>query len=178
MKAIASTLACFALLTAGYGFARPDKDTCHVYVIDVKATREFRERTDLDLFMRKSKQEQEAIMKAAGVGKTYDEFAPKVGEEELTTRSYPFPKGKQIITASIFYTDESMASTYHQESMIIGISVGAKAFDNALEATDAAIAEVSYGEDTDAVRVKKNVVVDGRQYIVGLECRCKNDKPK
>jgi len=165
------------LLGATPAPAQAKTDACHVYVIDVKATQEFREKTDFDAFMKKSKQEQEAIMAAAGVGKTYEEFATKVGEEELTTRTYQFPRGKQVITASIFYTDESMASATHQESMLLAISVAAKPAENALSAADAAIAEVSYGEGTDAVRVKKNLVVEGRSYIVGLECRCKKAGP-
>src|SRR5215470_20181325 len=137
MKVIVPILACVALFTVSPAFAQSGKDTCHVYVVDVKATQQFREKTDFDAFIKKSKQEQEAIMQAAGVGKTYDEFAPKIGEEELTTKTYPFPKGKQIITASIFYTDESMASTNHQDSMLLGIAVAAKTFENALDALDA-----------------------------------------
>ena len=178
MKIIGAMLACFWLLSASLTFAQSDADKCHVYVIDVKATEEFREKTDFDAFMKKSKQEQEAIMNRAGVGKMYEEFATKVGEEELTTKTYPFPKGKQVITASIFYTDESMASAHHQESMLVAISVAAKASDNALSAPDAAIAEISYDDNTDAVRVKKNVTLDGRLYVVGLECRCKNVESK
>ena len=100
MKVTLSLLACVALFSASSAFAQSSKDTCHVYVVDVKATQQFREKTDFDAFIKKSKQEQEAIMKAAGVGKTYDEFAPKVGEEELTTKTFAFPKGRQIITAS------------------------------------------------------------------------------
>ena len=178
MKALISTLMFVGLFIVSTSFAQSNADTCHVYVIDVKATQDFREKTDFEAFMKKSKQEQEAIMKAAGVGKTFDEFTTKVGEEELTTKTYPFPKGKHIITASIFYTDESMASTNHQDSMLLGISVGSKALDNALDAADAALAEVSYDDNTDVVRVKKNVLLDGRFYVVGLECRCKKSTSK
>ena len=178
MKTIGSILACFWLLSIIPAFGQSEGDKCHVYVVDVKAAQQFNEKTDLDAFMKKSKLEQEAIMNAAGMGKMFDEFQTKVGEEELTTKTYPFPKGKHVITASVFYTDESMGSTDHQDSMIIGISVAAKASDNALSAPDAAIAEVSYDEHTDAVRVKKNVVLDGRLYLVGLECRCRAKEKK
>ena len=51
----------------------------------------------------------------------------------------------------------------------------ARALDNALEAQDAALAEVTYDKNTNAVRVKKNVVIAGQLYLVGLECRCKGD---
>jgi hypothetical protein len=173
MKIRGLVLICSWLLSTVPALAQADTDTCHVYVIDVKATQEFREKTDFAAFLKKSKQEQEAIMNAAGVGKTYEEFATKVEEEKLTTKSYPFPKARQVITASIFYTDESMRSTSHQDSMLLAISVAAKATDDALSAADAAITEISYDGNTDVVRVKKNIVMDGRLYIVGLECRCK-----
>lgn len=163
----------WVVLAAAVAAAQSESDTCHVYVIDVEAARRFRERADLDDLMNKSRREQERIAEAAGVGKTFEEFSTKVGEEELTTRTYPLSKSKLIITASVYYTDESLASAGHQDSMLLGISIGAKASDNALSAPDAAIVEVSYDENTDAVRVKKNVVVNGRLYVVGLECRCK-----
>ena len=163
------------VLGGASALAQSNSDTCHVYIVDVKAARQFNEKADLNALMNKSKQEQEKIAEAAGLGRTFDEFRPKVGEEELTTKTYPFLKSKLIVTASVFYTDESMASTGHPNSMLIGISVSAKALDSALDAPDAAIAEVSYDENTDVVRVKKNAVVDGRLYLVGLECRCKQD---
>jgi len=174
MKLLAAMLACLGLLLGvNPASSQPNSDTCHVYVVDVKATQEFREKTDLDALTRKSKQEQEAIVNAARLGKTYDEFATKVGEEELTTKTYPFLNGKQVITASVFYTDESMASTGQSDSMLLAISVAAKASENAISAPDAAVAEVSYNDNTDTVRVKKNLTVNGREYLVGLECRCK-----
>jgi CO/xanthine dehydrogenase Mo-binding subunit len=177
MKTIGSILICFWLLSTGSSFVQSQTDTCHVYVIDVAATERLREKMDADEFLKKSKQEQEAIVKAAGA-KVFEEFATNVGEEELTTKTFPFPKGKQVITASIFYTDESMRSTAGQESMLLGISVAAKATDDALSAPGAAVVEITYDDNTDAVRVKKNVVIDGRLYVVGLECRCKKVEPK
>jgi len=178
MKTIGAMLMFLLLVSAGPSFAQSNADTCHVYVIDVEATQRFREKTDLDAFMAKSKQEQEAILKASGAGKTFDEFTPKVGEEELTTRTYPFPKGKHVITASVFYTDESMRSTAGGDSILLAISVEDKAAADALSAPAAAIAETTYDDNTDTVRVKKNITLDGRFYVVGLECRCKKVEPK
>ncbi|HSS21545.1 MAG TPA: hypothetical protein VLL54_15840 [Pyrinomonadaceae bacterium] len=166
-------LFCLFLLTAA-ATAQSNGDTCHVYVIDVKNTEQFRKTADFDEFVKKSKQEQEAIMKAAAVGKTYDEFVTDVGEEHLTTKTFPFPTGKQVITASVFYTDESMRSSNHQDSILLGISVGAKAASDALSEPDAAIAEISYDDNTDTVRVKRSMLVNSRRYVVGLECRCKS----
>ena len=174
MKFLEATFLCSCLLlTVSVAAAQSKSDRCHVYVVDVKATQQFREKTDLNALMRKSKKEQEEIINAAGLGKTYDEFLTKVGEEELTSRTYPFPNGKLVISASVFYTDESMASTGNSDSVLLAISVAAKAYDNAISAPDAALAEVSYDQSTDAARVKKNMIVNGREYLVGLECRCK-----
>lgn len=153
--------------------AQSDSDTCHVYVVDVKATRQFRAKADLDSLTKKSREEQEKLIEVAGLGKQFEEFPTTVGEEEMTTKTYVMPRSKLVITASVFYTDESMASKGHQDSMLLAISVGPKAADNALSASDAAVAELSYGENVDAVRVKKHVIVSGRLYVVGLECRCK-----
>ena len=174
MRFHVTTFAClWLLLAANVVLAQSASDRCHVYVVDVKATLKFREGMDLTGLARKSKKEQEAIVNAAGLGKTFDEFLTKVGEEELTTRTFPFPNGKQVISASVFYTDESMVSTENSNSMLLAISVGAKASDDAISAPDAAVTEVTYDQNTDAVRVKKNVVVNGRDYLIGLECRCK-----
>jgi hypothetical protein len=167
----------FAMLLAIPSLSAQSKsDTCHVYVVDVQAVQRFKEKTDLTTLMNKSKEEQEKISEAAGLGKTYEEFRTQVGEEKLTTKTYSFLKTKLILTASVYYTDESMGSTDHQDSILLGITVAGKGRDNAIDAPDAAIAEVSYDESTDAVRVKKNVVVNGRLYLVGLECRCKEKK--
>jgi len=172
MKCIVSIVLFLFLTTVGATPYRQEGDTCHVYVVDVKAAEKLLE-TDLNALAKKSKKEQEAISKSLGLGKEYDEFVTKVGEEELTTKSYPFPKGHQIITASVFYTDESMASNGHSNSMLLAVSVGAKSFQNAINAPDAAIAEVAYDDHTDVVRVKKNVIVEGRSFVVGLQCKCR-----
>lgn len=173
---IASFAFFWLLLAVGVASAQSKSDRCHVYVVDVRATQQFREKTDLNALMQKPKPEQEAIINAAGLGKTFGEFATKVGEEDLTTKTFPFPNGKQVITASVFYTDESMVSAGNSDSIVLAISVGAKAFDDAISAPDAAITEVTYNQNTDAVRAKRNIVVDGREYLIGLECRCKKDR--
>jgi hypothetical protein len=62
--------------------------------------------------------------------------------------------------------------------MLLAISVAAKASSDALSAPNAAVAEVTYGENTDTVRLKKNLVLDGRLFVVGLECRCRQTATK
>ncbi len=173
-----TTIVCpLILLGTNLTVAQTYSDKCHVYLVDEKAAQKFFAETDLNALAKKPKKEQEVIAASAGVT-TFDEFLTKVGEEELTTRTYTFPKSDQIITASVFYTDESMASAGHQSSVFLGIAVAEKPYDSAMAARNNAIAEISYDKNTDAVRVKKNVEINGRRYLVGLECRCKEVKPK
>jgi|SRR5882724_2053876 len=180
MKIILPILICFSLTVAGATPNMPEGDTCYVYVVDVKAARQFMRQMDTEEFENKSQEELEAAVKAAGYETDYEKFVTRVGEQELTTKTFPFPNGHQVITASVFYTDELMASHGHSNSMLMAIYVGERASKNAIFARGAAVAEVSYDAGTDMVRVKKNVRVDGRAYLVGLECKCKKpvDNPK
>lgn len=177
MKVTCSALACFLLLSVS-AIAAPVGDTCHVYVIDVAATQRLREKMSTDDFAAKSRQEQEAIVNSSGSTKVYEEFTTKIGEEELTTKSYPFPVGRQVVSASVFYTDESMRSANNSDSMLLAISVAPQATTDALSAPDAAVAEVTYDDHTDTVRLKKNLTIAGRLYVVGLECRCRQTAKK
>ena len=97
-----------------------------------------------------------------------------MGEEQLTTKTYTLPGTDQIITASVFYTDERMFSTRSNtvDSMLVGIVVSKKAQDNAFVAQNNAVAEITYTEHTDTIRVTSQAQVQGRRYHVGLECRC------
>jgi hypothetical protein len=94
----------------------------------------------------------------------------------LTTKTYPFPGGGQFVTANVFYTDESMASAASADSMMLSIIVSPKPQKEESSSGDNALAEVTYNDGTDAVRVKKYVRVGGRSYLVGLECRVKPRK--
>ena len=155
--------------------AQTGKDACHVYVLDVaKANRAFKSvETDV---------EEGAFAKALAAAETiFPEFMPKIGEEELTTKHYSFPGGKLVITASVFYTDESMAShgegapASRSDSMIIGITVSNRGKATAIDQQAGnAIAEVTYDDHTNKVRAKQYVKVRGRMYLVGIECDCMN----
>jgi hypothetical protein len=166
------------LLLAADLAAQTGSDACHVYVVDVaksqKAFESFRETGD-----------EEADAKALSVGQTsFPQFYPVIGEEELTTKHYPFPGGKLVITASVYYTDESMAShprgdsEVHGESMLVGVAVAHRARPDAISASagEGAIAEVTYDEYTNKVRAKKYVTAGGRSYLVGIECDCMVEK--
>lgn len=150
----------FSLLLLGTGGAlgQERSDKCHVYVIDSKlAQKALDDATESN---------------ASRAIKILGEFLPKIGEEETTTVHYPFPGSKLIVTASVFYTDEMMGSKNTQDSILIGIVISPKAEQNALSNPDNAMAEVTYDNNTDKVRVKKFVRVKGRTYAVGLECEC------
>jgi hypothetical protein len=162
----------FALLMM---VAAPEaNDFCHVYVVDVAKTRQA-----LQKFQPSGDEEADANALSAGVTE-FPEFQPKHGEEELTTRHYPFPNAKLMITASVFYTDESMSSRGTGEfeengnSIIIGITAGPRQKPDAISPAsgDNAVAEATYDEHTNRVRARKAVTAAGRLYILGIECEC------
>lgn len=142
-------------------------DYCHVYLIDMKVAKKALQKNPT------GDEREDAKLMASGIT-IVGGFSPKIGEEELTTKTYPLPGTDQIITASVFYTDEMMFSTLSDtvESMLIGIAVSKKAQDSAFEARNCAAAEITYNKHTDTIRVKTLAQAQGRQYLVGLECRC------
>jgi hypothetical protein len=155
------------LLTTSLAGAQTRSDVCHVYVVDVakatKAASSFRETGDA-----------EADKKALATGQTvFPEFRPVIGEEELTTRTYRFPGSNLMITASVYYTDESMASVRGADSMLVGIVVSPRAQRDAMSAENNAVAEVTYGDNVDTVRAKRYLKLKGGLYLVGIECRRK-----
>lgn len=155
------------LVATSLAAAQTRSDVCHVYVVDVaKATRtaeSFRESGDA-----------QADAKALSVGQTvFAEFRPVIGEEELTTKTYRFPGSNLTITASVYYTDESMASIHGSDSMQVGIVVSPRVQRDAMSAEDNAVAEVTYGDNVDTVRAKKYLKIKGRLYLVGIECHRK-----
>lgn len=177
MNNIAVCLGCLILaLTPQAANPQSGKDVCHVFVVDVaKSARAFE---------RASVTNEPDDEKALSAGQTiFPEFRPTIGEEELTTKHYSFPGGGFIITASVFYTDESMSShghgefVSHSESMIIGVTVSTRVKQNAVAPTgNPAIAEVTYDQYTNKVRAQKYFRARGRLYLVGIECDCMANK--
>lgn len=172
--ALASLLLVF--LASGVA-AQTQADTCHVYVVDLaKSTRALKA-------VEKAESE-EALAKALSAAQTIlPEFQPTIGEEELTTKHYTFPGSKLVITASVYYTDESMAShgegatDSRNDSMLVGIVVASRGKASAIEPqVGNAITEVTYDQHTNKIRAKQHVKVRGRMYLVGIECDCMTDK--
>jgi hypothetical protein len=150
-------------LFSGATLAQNKGDACHVYVVDVKAA----EKAYASLSPTASQEEQSKAL--SSVMKILGEFKAVVGEEELTTKSYPFPESKLVVTASVFYTDESMPG----DSMMLGIVVSDRALKDALSAPNNAVAEVTYDGNTKIVRARKYVDVNGRSFLIGLQCNLK-----
>jgi hypothetical protein len=150
------------------------KDFCHVYVVDVARARQALEKLQ-------PTGNDEADAKALSAGLTiFPEFQPKWGEEELTTRHYAFPNTKLTITASVYYTDESLSSrgtgefAENDNSIVIGVTAGSQKKPDAISPASGenAVAEATYDEYTNKLRARKAVTVAGRLYILGIECEC------
>jgi hypothetical protein len=145
-------------------------DLCHVYVVDVALGERLKE-----LFLKSENPESDEkllnLKKETEIN--FPKFETKIGEEELTTAHFPFPKSKMIITASVFYTDESLGS-----SMIMGISVTNKKENYSIgyPPLNSSITEVYYNDKTSIVRTKQYVKVLGKMYLVGLECDCSSKR--
>ncbi|MBS1797588.1 MAG: hypothetical protein JSS81_27440 [Acidobacteria bacterium] len=149
-------------------------DRCHVYIVNIEKAAKVQEIFD-------KTGDYEAYEKALSSTVTvFPEFITKIGEEELTTKHFIFPNSRLIITASIFYTDESLAShplqnfTVNDQSMIIGVVVTNKKEKSALstDTQNASITEVTYDEYTNIVRAKQFIKVRGRKFLIGLQCDC------
>lgn len=162
-----------SLSPASAARAKADGDACHVYLIDQEAAQKAS-----DAYDRATTEKQRAQAMASGWLRILGEFSPKIGEEELTTKTYPLPGSSSFITASIFYTDEMMPSATTADSMLLSIVVADRPQDNALQAPNNAVTEVTYNEFIDTVRVKTNVNIKGRTFLVGLQCNHQQPPPR
>src|SRR6185295_7256960 len=124
-------------------------------------------------FREASEKEQARLAKALETD--FPEFRPVIGEEELTTKTYRFPRSKLIITASVFYTDESLRSVKSADSIIVAVVVSPRRQREALSAEHNAVAETTYTSNPITIQARKFVRVNKRFYAVGIECHC-NEK--
>jgi len=138
------------------------QDVCHVYVVDSAMADRFREA---------SEEEQVRLAKLAET--VFPEFHPKIGEEEYTTKTYRFPRSKLIITATVFYTDESLRSVKGADSINVAVVVSSKRLQEALSAGNNAVAEATYTSEPLTIRARKFVRINKRWYVVGIECHCR-----
>ena len=97
-------------------------------------------------------------------------FKTTIAEEELTTKSFPLPGTKLFIVASVFYTDESMASTKGADSISLELALSRGKKRNVLTSLSWAEAEIPLN-GFDVGRVTMKVVTQGRRAFVMMECR-------
>ena len=98
------------------------------------------------------------------------EFIPKMGEEELTNKTLRLPGSRLFVTASVFPTDESMASAQGPDSIRLGLAVSRKKLPQAFGASNNAIAEATLYEAFDTARVETNTFGGRKHLVVRLEC--------
>ena len=136
-------------------------DGCHVYIVDVA-------------MVEKANKSGANCKDESKCGvTTFPEFKPTVGEEELTTKTYKFPNGNLVVTANVFYTDESLSSAKGADSILLSITLARVTLKDVLSDENSAVAEFSLGNDPDAMRVKRFYKISGKSYLVGLECHFK-----
>jgi hypothetical protein len=121
--------------------AQSGSDDCEMYVVDAGAKK--------DVMLEK--------------------FKTIIGEEVLTNKNYPFLKTGLFITASVYYTDEAMASEHGYDSMMLGVAVSEKALPDAFSTPDNAFAEVTLAT-LDMIRAKMYYKVKGKTYLIGIQC--------
>lgn len=145
------------------------RDRCHVFVVDVAAAQKAPAIDD-----------EQTMVKAAQAAQTiFPEFSLTPSEESLTTKHFRFPGTKHVITASVYYTDESMESSVGRDSIVLGVTLADREVSDAIsqQAADSSVAEASYSDHTGKVRTKRYVTVNSKVYLIGLECDCSRAAP-
>jgi hypothetical protein len=97
-------------------------------------------------------------------------FTTVIAEEELTTRAFPLPGTKLYVVASVFYTDESMASERGADSVSLELTLSRGRKRDVLRSLSWAEAEIPTN-GFDVGRVGMLVRVNGRPKMVLMECR-------
>jgi hypothetical protein len=97
-------------------------------------------------------------------------FNTVIAEEELTTRAFKLPHTNLFIVASVFYTDESMASEKGPDSMSLELALSRSRKRNVLRSLSWAEAEIPLN-GFDVGRVSMLVKVNGRPQLVIMECK-------
>lgn len=100
------------------------------------------------------------------------QFSPVIGEEELTNKVFPIPGTSLMVTASVFYTDESMASKAGFDSMQLALAVSKRSWPDAFRSPNNAVTEITMAT-FDTARVQTNVRSGSRRLLVIMECKDK-----
>jgi len=147
--------------------AQRESDRCHVYM----ASQSAEDVKTVEKLMRQVTNLQELEKKLAEFLKILGEFDTVVGEEIATTKSFGIPGTSKFVTVTVFYTDESMAvAGIGSDSMLLSLVIADKKLDTAEGVPDCVQAETSVGAFAGKFRVKKVTVLNGKEYLIGLEC--------
>ena len=138
-------------LCAGVALAQSgNSDRCEVFAIDVTG--------------KKLSQWRRLEPQKLGV------FDTKIAEEELTTKIYPLPKTKLFVVASVWYTDESMASKRGADSISLQLFVSTKPKRDLLNSLAYSDAEMPLNA-FDVGRVTTMAKTGRRTFLLMMECR-------
>ena len=97
-------------------------------------------------------------------------FSTVIAEEELTTKAFRLPRTGLFIVASVFYTDESMASEKGADSISLELALSKGKERNVLASLSWAEAEMPLST-FDVGRVTMLIKVNGRSQLVLMECK-------
>jgi hypothetical protein len=97
-------------------------------------------------------------------------FTTVLAEEELTTKAFPLPGTRLFIVASVFYTDESMASEKGSDSVMLELALSTGQKRDVLHSLSWAEAEMQL-KDFEVGRVTMLVKSGARPQLVIMECR-------
>ena len=103
------------------------------------------------------------------------EFSPLTGEEELTNKAFGIPGTSLMVTASVFYTDESMASRAGLDSVKLALAVSKRSWPDAFRSPNNAITEITLAS-FDTARVQTSVRSGSRRLLVSMECKDTSSK--
>jgi len=103
------------------------------------------------------------------------EFSPLTGEEELTNKVFGIPGTSLMVTASVFYTDESMASRAGLDSVKLALAVSKRSWPDAFRSPNNAISEITLAS-FDTARVQTSVRSGSRRLLVSMECKDTSSK--
>ena len=97
-------------------------------------------------------------------------FETVIAEDTLTTRVYRLPRTNLFVIASVYYTDESMASKTGADSISLELLISKSRRRSLVKALHYADGEVPYA-NFEVARVSTIVSSAGKRIIVGMECR-------
>jgi len=93
-----------------------------------------------------------------------------IAEEELTTKAFRLPHSTLFIVASVFYTDESLASAKGADSISLELVLSSSRKRNVLRSRGWAEAEIPLN-GFDVGRVTMMIKARGHPELLVMECR-------